>query len=177
MSGGMSINLTSKKPFATILHAEPINYVQSFELRAAGTTMIHISTHLAIPEAEIEVRAIRAQGAGGQHVNKVSSAIHLRFDIKASSLPNRCKEKLLLMNDQRVSSDGVIIIKAQRFRSQDLNRQDAFDRLRDVIRGGTITRTKRTATKPTKGSHVRRLARKTKHGKLKALRGTSGVHD
>ena len=139
--------------------------------------MLAISKHIAIPKAEIEVRAIRAQGAGGQHVNKVSSAIHLRFDIRASSLPDCYKEKLLLMSDQRVSHDGVIIIKAQRFRSQDLNRQDAFDRLRDVIRSGTVTRTKRTATKPTKGAHARRLERKTKHGKLKALRGKISNQD
>ncbi len=132
--------------------------------------MLQISKHLAVPEAEIEVRAIRAQGAGGQHVNKVSSAIHLRFDIKASSLPDLCKEKLLLMNDQRVSGDGVVVIKAQRFRSQDHNRQDAYDRLRDVIRSGTVTRAKRTVTKPTKGSRARRLERKAKHGKQKALR-------
>ena len=139
--------------------------------------MLHISKHLTIPKAEIEVRAIRAQGAGGQHVNKVSSAIHLRFDIAASSLPDHCKEKLLLMNDQRMSHDGVIIIKAQRFRSQDLNKQDAFDRLCDVIRSGTVTRTKRTATKPTKGAHARRLERQTKHGTLKALRGKISSQD
>ncbi len=132
--------------------------------------MLQLSKHIIIPSAEIEVRAIRAQGAGGQHVNKVASAIHLRFDIKASSLPDHYKEKLLLLNDQRVSRDGVIIIKAQRYRSQDQNRQDALERLREVIKSGVATHKKRKATKATKGSHTRRLQSKVKHGQLKVLR-------
>ena len=132
--------------------------------------MLQLSKHIIIPSAEIEVRAIRAQGAGGQHVNKVASAIHLRFDIKTSSLPDHYKEKLLLLNDQRVSRDGVIIIKAQRYRSQDQNRQDALERLREVIKSGVATHKKRKATKATKGSHTRRLQSKVKHGQLKVLR-------
>lgn len=134
--------------------------------------MLHISTHVIIPDSEIDIHAVRSQGAGGQHVNKVSSAIHLRFDIGASSLPPFYKEELLKLRDHRVSDDGVITIKAQQHRSQEQNRADALERLRLLIQSVAIPRKKRKATKPTKGSKHRRLESKAKRGKLKALRRT-----
>lgn len=133
--------------------------------------MLFISNNVAIPEREIDIQAIRAQGAGGQNVNKVSTAIHLRFDIKASSLPAFYKERLLQLSDQRISKDGVIVIKAQQFRSQEKNREEALSRLQALIKSAAITQKKRRPTKPTKGSQKRRMETKTKHGRLKTLRG------
>ena len=133
--------------------------------------MLKISNEVTIPISEIGVQAIRAQGSGGQNVNKVSTAVHLRFNIKASSLPDVYKERLLMLKDQRISEDGVVIIKAQLYRSQLKNREDALDRLRDLIRSVIVTRKKRQATKPTKGSQERRLESKIKRGRVKTLRG------
>ena len=133
--------------------------------------MLFISSNVVIPDREIDIQAIRAQGAGGQNVNKVSTAIHLRFDIGASSLPEFYKERLLALRDQRITKEGVIVIKSQRYRTQEKNREDAFKRLVDLIKAATVMQKKRRPTKPTKGSQKRRMESKTKHGRLKTLRG------
>lgn len=133
--------------------------------------MIKISHNVWLADSELEFTAVRSQGAGGQNVNKVSSAIHLRFDIKASSLPEFYKTRLLELKDKRITKDGVIVIKAQEFREQGLNRNSALERLVELIKSVTIVKRKRIATKPTKGSQKRRLEGKTKRSQVKSLRG------
>ncbi len=132
--------------------------------------VLRLSDQFSVPDDEVEFSAIRAQGAGGQNVNKVSSAIHLRFDIPASSLPEPVKARLLASRDRRISSDGVLVIKAQRHRSQEKNRADALARLAELVEDATRVRKARRATRPGKGARKRRMDNKTRRGQTKAMR-------
>ncbi len=140
--------------------------------------MLQITNSIQIPEHEITCTFIRAQGAGGQHVNKASTAVHLQFNfITSTNLPDHYKQRLLKTNDRRISKDGVITIKAQKYRSQEMNREDAMHRLAELIRSAGIVRKKRKPTRPTKSSQRKRLETKTKHGRTKQLRKTVRPND
>ena len=137
--------------------------------------MLSITPHWQIPDDEIEISAIRAQGSGGQNVNKVASAIHLRFDISTSSMPDIYRQRLLLLKDRRISKEGVIVIKAQQFRTQEKNRLDALERLAELLRSVTVVQKARKPTKATRSSQRKRVDSKVRRGRTKALRGKGSI--
>jgi ribosome-associated protein len=148
-----------------------LKIAKGYMLRMHKNIIPPIPNKITITNNEIKISAIRAQGAGGQNVNKVSNAIHLRFDINTSSLPNLLKERLLQLNDQRISSEGVIVIKAQQYRSKEKNREEALRRLFELVESVTSVPRKRRITSPTKNSDKKRLDNKIRHGQVKAMRG------
>jgi len=141
-----------------------------------GIFYLPMSRTIVIPEDQIELTAVRAQGAGGQNVNKVSSAVHLRFDMCASSLPDDVKMRLLALRDQRITANGVVVIKAQRFRSQELNRQDAIMRLHELVNSVALPPRMRRSTQPTYASQRKRVEGKLRRSSIKALRGKVTEH-
>jgi len=132
--------------------------------------MLQIKNKIIIPDSELEISAIRSTGAGGQNVNKVATAIHLRFDIEASSLPTFYKQQLLKLNDRRITQEGVVVIKAQEHRSQEKNREEALQRLKQLILSAVVLPEIRFPTKPTRSSQKKRLESKTKRGQIKSMR-------
>ena len=139
--------------------------------------MLQISNAVTIPATELDFSAVRSQGPGGQNVNKVASAIHLRFDIPNSSLPDFYKQRLLALNDSRITKEGVLIIKSQEHRTQELNREAALARLSALIKSATVIQKKRRPSKPSRNSQRKRMDSKTKHGNTKKLRGKVGSSD
>jgi ribosome-associated protein len=133
--------------------------------------VLQISNAVSIADSEVELNAIRSQGAGGQNVNKVASAIHLRFDIHASSLPEFYKERLLASSDSRITQDGVVVIKAQQYRTQEQNREDALQRLVELVRSVTRVEKARRPTRPTRSSQRKRIEKKKQRGNIKSMRG------
>jgi len=133
--------------------------------------MLNVRRKIQVPLDEVQFSAVRAQGAGGQNVNKVSSAIHLRFNIRASSLPEKIKQRLLQLSDRRISSDGIVVIKAQNFRTQEKNREDALSRLQQLIEQAAEIPKRRIPTKPSRGAKERRLQSKNRRSQVKTMRG------
>lgn len=165
--------LINNKPFvASVILVHSLAKKRAIIREPFGMPMLKITNTVFIPLSDIELTPIRAQGAGGQHVNKVSTAIHLRFNLLQSTLPTDYKIKLLELNDYRITADGMIIIKAQQYRSQEQNKADALLRLEELIKKVTVTSKKRKKTKPSRGSVKKRLDSKKQRGDLKKLRGT-----